>query len=711
MLRDLNLKAVYRTDEDNILEDFYIPALCVAVSYQRAVGYFSATMLSYAAQGLSAFVANNGKMQLVIGGELQPEDEQAIRQGYDVRSITERLGPSIVQTIDSIADALCYRRLEALSWLIATGRLDIKIALRKRGMYHEKVGIIRDADGDAVVFQGSANETAYALLPDFNFESINVFPCWREEFSPHFTPYLRGFERLWTNQSRDTVVIDFPEAAAKRLVKIAEKARIPKPETEIALLRAEEGADDSDGGGGVTPAVPALLNGSEFVMYPHQLQALNAWKAHDLQGIFAHATGSGKTITAVYGAVRLFTATRRLALVVSVPYQNLAEQWVSVLAQFKMPAIRCYGGRETWQRKLAEQVSLFAAEAAPLLAVVVVNRTLQTDAFQDRLREIPGESLLWVGDECHHHSTPSMQAALPPSARMRLGLSATPESFVNDQATARLKAYYGEVVSTFTLEEALHAGVITPYDYHVTVVSLTPEEAHAYLELSEQISVLSAWQGGLEVEDEENDKLKALLMKRARILGSAAEKLSALKSLLVGRPPHPLTLVYCGDGSTEDEDTDDAIRDVDQVSTLLYDLGWKCAQFTARESREDRESLLSAFKVAAIDALVAIRCLDEGIDVPACRTAYLLASSRNPKQFIQRRGRILRKAVGKTSATIYDFLVRLPAAAQTSAVERRLVAAELQRVAEFAKLARNEMDATRALMPLLKEYDLAHFLA
>jgi superfamily II DNA or RNA helicase len=712
MLRSLKLKAVYRSDEDNILEDFYLPALSVAVSYQRAVGFFSATMLSYAAQGLSAFVGNKGKMQLIIGGELQPDDERAIRQGYDIRSVSERLGLLIVDTIESIADALCYRRLEALSWLVASGRLDIKIALRRRGMYHEKVGIIRDAEGDAVIFQGSANETAQALLPDFNFESINVFPSWREEFSPHFTPYVRGFERLWANQARDTVVLDFPEAAARKLIKIAEKGRIPKPEMEIALLREESKVPDDNQGGSLTPMIPRMLGGSEFAILPHQLAALNAWKAHDLHGILAHATGSGKTITAIYGAIRLFEAARRLALIVSVPYQNLGDQWVAVLAQFNVTAVRCYGGRDTWYQQLVEQASLFRAGAMPFLAAVVVNRTLLTEAFQQQLREIPGDSLMWVGDECHHHSTPSILPALPQHSRMRLGLSATPESTVNPNANARLKSFYGDVVSSFTLADALQAGVITPYDYHVSVVSLTDEEAEAFLALSEQISVLSAQRGGIDLEDPDDDQIKALLMKRARILGSASEKIAALQGMLNGQSPHPLTLFYCGDGSTEDDDGSDPVRDIERVSSLLYDLGWKCAHFTARESREDREALLNAFRVTAIDALVAIRCLDEGIDVPACRTAYLLASSRNPKQFIQRRGRILRKSVGKTSATIYDFLVRLPASPmQNSPVERRLLATELERVAEFAKLARNSADAVRTLMPLLREYDLAHVLA
>jgi superfamily II DNA or RNA helicase len=294
---------------------------------------------------------------------------------------------------------------------------------------------------------------------------------------------------------------------------------------------------------------------------------------------------------------------------------------------------------------------------------------------------------------------------------MRLGLSATPESYTNPDATARLKAYYGDVVSEFSLADALQADVITSYDYHVSEVELSEVEAQAYLELSEQIAVLSSAGGGLDEDSTDDIRLKTLLMKRARIIGSAVEKIDALENALAARQPQPLTLFYCGDGSTEDEDTGDSIRQIDRVCEILYEKGWKCARFTARESREEREALLNAFKIGAIDALVAIRCLDEGIDVPACRTAYILASSRNPKQFIQRRGRILRRSAGKTSATIYDFLVRLPLPeGKANQTERNLVRSELARVAEFANLARNARDAAGVLLPLLKEYDLAHLL-
>jgi len=708
MLRNLNLKAVYRTEEDNILEDFYLPALSVANSYDRAVGFFSAAMLSYAAKGLSAFVRNDGKMRLIIGCELEAEDEQAIREGYEVRDVAERVGVRIVRAIENVDDALFSRRLEALSWLVASGRLDIKVAMRKKGMYHEKIGIIRDAEGDAIVFQGSANESVSALVPDFNFESINVFPCWREELSPHFTPYLSGFEKLWENRSRNTIVVQFPDAARQKLLKIAQNCRVPTPELEIELASdgIASGREPGDG-----PRLPKVLSGGMFEMRAHQLESLRAWKSHAFQGILAHATGSGKTITAIYGAVRVFEATEALALGISVPYQNLADQWVAALQQFNIVPIRCYMAREVWQSQFSLRCTLFREGSTKFICFVVVNRTLCTPEFQEILQGIPGRALMWVGDECHHHGTLKLANALPQQARMRLGLSATPEHYVDSEATERLKDFYGDIVSQFTLEEAIKAKVITPYRYFVVAVDLTESEVDAYREISGRISKLAAMRQVGDVEICGDEQLKTLLAKRSRLLGTASGKVIALQRLLGQLDTFSFTLFYCGDGSTEDEDTGELLRHVDQVSSCVYERGVRCAHFTARETREERERLLDSFRLGQLDALVAIRCLDEGIDVPACRTAFLLASSRNPKQFIQRRGRILRRAEGKDCATIYDFLVRFPDDLFSADVyERQLVQAELKRVAEFARLATNAGEAVRDLLPLLKRCDLAHLL-
>lgn len=713
MLRDIPFKAVYRSEDDNILSEFYLPALGCAVSYDRAVGYFSAGMLSYAAEGLSALVRNDGRMRLIFGGEIDQDDTNAIILGYDMREISNKLGERFLETIEGITDALCYGRLEALSWMVASGRLDIKVALTRKGMYHEKIGVISDANGDSVIFQGSANETANALLPDFNFESINVFPSWKSEFTDHSRPYIEGFSTLWENRSKKAVVIEFPEAVRDRLVRIASRiSRPPRPEVEQDLWDKwrSRGKDPQDAVGVSEPCIPVTFNGREFVLMNHQRQAMRAWKSNDCQGVLALATGAGKTITSIYGAVKIYESGKRLFLVIAVPYQNLADQWVTTLREFNISPVCCYDRASGWREHLTKCVTMYQTRAMPFVCVVVVNRTLQSDGFQRVLSQIPGELMMFIGDECHHHGSKNFAASLPKQARLRLGLSATPEHYMDHDATARLKGYYGNIVSTYGLEDALRDNVLTPYEYHIVLVDLTDEEAEEYAQLSEQISRLAARMNG--ENDTSSTQLEMLLFRRARLLGAAANKLIALRELLQGRVPEPMSLFYCGDGSTEEDDSGDQVRQIENVSLLLHKLGWRNSHFTSRESRTDRQAILDDFRLGFIDAMVAIRCLDEGIDVPDCRTAYILASARNPKQFIQRRGRILRKSFGKERARIYDFVVRIPEEIADGAQhERKLLAGELKRVAEFAKLAMNPGDAYHVLEPLLERYDLIHHLA
>lgn len=708
MLKSLGLKAVYLSDEDDLLRDFYIPALCNSVRYDRAVGFFSGAMLSYAAQGLSTLVANNGYMRLVVGGELDEEDVVAIERGYNFRAISEKLGRGMLHALDSIDDELFQRRVELLSWLVANGRLEIKVALKRRGMFHAKIGILTDVNNDSVVFQGSANETVYALLPDFNFETINVFPSWRSELKEHFEPHIRTFERLWRNDSKGTIVIDFPTAVYERFIMIAKCARVLSPKIEQALWddafkRYSPGRIDT-----LIPRLPAVLGGRPFEIMKHQREALLSWRAAGGHGILALATGAGKTVTAIYAAIRTFEVAKRLCVVIAVPYQGLADQWIEVLRTFSINAYGCYGGVQHWHDDAAQAVHFFEQNAWPFLCLVVVNKTLQGNQFQQLLSRLPGENMFWVGDECHHHGSTGINSVLPERARFRMGLSATPEHYLNQDANLRLENYYGRVEATYGLEEALRDKVLTPYRYQIELVDLTDIEAEEYGEISERIARLVAQSGGRFDGDDSN--LDYLLFQRARLLGGAANKITTLERLLNNTSPISHTLFYCSDASVKGKD-DFPQRQVEAVSMLLHQLGWRNSRFTARENSRERRMILDGFRLGDIDALVAIRCLDEGIDVPACQRAYILASSRNPRQFVQRRGRILRRSPGKDIAHIVDLMVRLPMGiVQNEATERKLLVDELQRASEFARLARNNGEVVSTLMPLLEQYDLVHHL-
>jgi len=338
-----------------------------------------------------------------------------------------------------------------------------------------------------------------------------------------------------------------------------------------------------------------------------------------------------------------------------------------------------------------------------------VNKTLTTENIQQRIVRIPGEYMAFIGAECHHHAAAAVSNALPTYARIRLGLSATPKHYFDDARTASLMKFYGQIVYEYDMAQALKDGVLTPYKYYVHFVDLTETETEEYLDLSEKIARAAA---GADVEDTDSissDQLKMLLFKRARLLGNAQNKLVKLQELMASTKPSPFHLFYCGDG-IDDEDGDGLTRQVDKVSRILYDRGWQVAHFTSREDAKVRKSTLDNFRAGLLDGLVAIRCLDEGVDVPDCRTAYILASSRNPKQFIQRRGRILRRAPNKDGAIVHDLLVRLPDGSTPAlSISRKLLLAELARVAEFGRLSSNRAEVYQSLAPLLNQFDLQHY--
>ena len=720
MLRELSYKGVYKSDRDHILEDFYFPTLSVATRYDRAVGFFSASTISYAAQALSVFVKRGGQIRLILGAFSQREDLEAIKQGYREKEIADKIGDKLLSMISNVSDELFQNRFDTLSWLVAHGRLDVKIALRERGMYHDKVGVITDEAGDQVVFSGSANESTHALLPTYNYESINVFRSWVPEHAEFCDPHIESFERLWKNESSGTAVIDIPAAVRDKLISVVQSLDYtPDPEIEAAIatrILTRIGSAISTTSG--KPSEPATINSQPFKMRGHQIAALSAWKAKgDFQGTFDLATGAGKTITAIHAIVKLSEKIDGLACVIAAPYQNLADQWVDILSTFNIYPVKCYISRVHWEDKLRIMVHELSMRSRSFGAIVVVNRTLKSPEFQACLSKIKGDRLLWVGDECHHHTSKAYEGFLPEHARFRIGLSATPEHYLDEERNERLNEFYGDIVSRYTLRQAIEDKVLTPYVYYPHLVELTEAEAEEFVDLSEQIGRIIARQNGK--PREMTPQLTSLVMRRARLIGSAANKLPTLQAVLAGEQPTQHTLFYCGDGTVETDEGEDTSeesnalgkRQIEAVSTMLHRMSWGVSRFTSRESRKDRDKILENFRLGLINAMVAIRCLDEGIDVPACSTAYILASSRDPRQFVQRRGRILRRSPGKDRALIHDFIVVLPQDFDTdSEYAKRLIQSELGRVAEFSSLSENRFEAYETLAPILKRYDLEHMI-
>jgi superfamily II DNA or RNA helicase len=303
---------------------------------------------------------------------------------------------------------------------------------------------------------------------------------------------------------------------------------------------------------------------------------------------------------------------------------------------------------------------------------------------------------------------------------MRLGLSATYERHGDPDGTARLESYYGPVAYTFTLTDAIEKGFLVPYRYHLALVELLPAEEDQYAQIAQRISerfhALKGMNQGSPLDD---DVIKMLLLRRARFLGTLASKRQRLAELVDAGHVTMRTLIYCGEGRAQNddlEDSDDSIdvedmQNIDTVTRMVSNRGFRVARFTSRESPNERRETLSMFRTGNIEVLTAIRCLDEGMNIPACETAFILASSANPRQFIQRRGRILRRSPGKLSATLWDFLPLPPKSSVSEEHEKQILRKELGRISEFSRHSMNFMDTYRVLSPLLQRYDLgADFL-
>ena len=697
MLADLDLKMRYRSSEDDLLRDFYMPCLRESTSYSRAVGYFSSHVLAAAAEGLPEFIANQGIMRLIASPDLSDEDVEAIKRGY--RGREEVVEEALIRVLRADHPDPIRERLGFLAWMVASEHLEIKIALLSDaapGIYHEKIGVFADDQGAQVAFQGSANESRGGLVA--NFESLLVFQSQRPGQAEVASGIAEDFEQLWIDRTPKLDVVAFPEAAQRELLSRYRPSHAPPRLPE-----------NGDGGSEVIESKAMRKD-----LRPYQREAVASWFRNDGRGLLEMATGTGKTVTALSLLSRLLDAQRAngrsLVVVVLAPFQHLVSQWGEEAAHFDLDPVLCFRSRDTWFDQFSARLAECRQGARPIAVAIATYATFQTDAFQSLAREFPEDTLL-IADEVHNVGAPRLRELLPAQVRFRLGLSATPERWYDEEGTAALREYFGGVVYSLGLEEAIALGALTPYDYFPVVVELHGDELEEYLDITAQI-VQRLVQTGDDVGAGDDPILENLLIRRARILALAQDKLTKLERVVRPLSDTSHNLFYCGDGQVEYTPVGDEVRQLDAVVHILgRGLGMSVNSYTAETYLDERSDLRLRFAAGSLQGLVAIRCLDEGVDIPETRRAFILASSTNPKQFIQRRGRVLRLYPGKEKAEIYDFVTVPPADAippEHFDTERRLVRRELERVALFARLALNGPVALAELESLRRRYNLLH---
>lgn len=674
LLVDLQLKQAYHKPEDDIASDFYLPCLARSKTYERAVGYFSSAIYALAWSSLRAFVERGGRIRLICSPVLSERDVGALTEGYAARAdnLQGELLRSEFERMLSTAGTVKPARV--LATLVALGVIDFRIAWvgekvggQVKRLFHDKVGIFTDDAGNAVAFKGSMNETWPGLALDGNLESVDVFLGWG---GPRESERVRDeqayFERLWANVFPGVATVPLPQVALDAFVSASDPEHWRELVDDINLeIEAASGwAPEAH-----PSRTPRL----------HQIKALNAWADQSRRGILKHATGSGKTFTALCAIGDAFR--RDEVVLVVVPSDLLLQQWSKEMhSTFDARGLRlliCGGGHSDWRQEGRLPAWTRSKVGGSPRAVLATVQTASTPEFLQLCQG--GAHLFIVADEVHRLGARQAQGILTLSSGPRLGLSATPERAGDPDGTSRVFAYFeGVVPPPFTLFDAIKAGTLTQYAYHVERIELEPAEQESWNKLSREIGKQFAqtWEGSV-ANFEASDRLKLLLIRRARIVKGARQKVSkAVEIVLAEYEEAQHWIVYCDD-QVQLSEVKDALRAAGCRNVLEY--------HTAMAG--DQRRTLDLFEQQG-GVVVSIRCLDEGVDIPAVSHALILASSKNPREYVQRRGRVLRKSFGKAVSHIYDVLVT-PTFDPKERPETAILEGELARAIEFGSHALN----------------------
>ena len=702
-LRDHAWSVGYSSDKVDIVERFYEPAMDRAIRYDRSVGYFSSAALAVISAGIRTLYLRNGAMRLVASPVLSPRDLEAIRLGHTQRD--EVVETRLLEYLDDhrLLESQSIQ-LQLLSGMLADGLLQLQLAVREHDdgsleLYHEKIGVFEDVNGDFITFIGSPNESWNGWVG--NAESFAVNKSWGAT-STHANHWRDLFDETWEKQRIGVVLRDFPIAVRDQIFK-----RYPPVEpTKNGGLRKKSSPDTP------RPRLPTWLGDG---LREYQKDAVNSWLAENGRGVFAMATGTGKTITALTSALQLWNAVSKanssLLVVVAVPSKDLVQQWSKTASEFGFPTVECHSELAgLWPARVRNLIHKLQF-AGPTTGMVVTTVDTLTSNAGKAIKGYSGK-LLFIADEMHSLGTDRRLAALP-EAEYRLGLSATPRRHGDEEGTRALLDYFGKVVQSIDIRRAIDPlKALVPYDYFPIVVTMTDEELGKYKEYSAKIA---AAVGGASGSGDAFSGAKYWLIQRSRLLGHAQRKIDALRRLMRERQSSAFNLVYVAEGTHPISER----RQLDDVRRLLgVEFEMSVHSYTGETSSSKRRELQQMLKDQDLQALIAMKCLDEGVDIPEARTGVILASTQNPRQFVQRRGRILRRhdESGKKSAELYDFIV-LPESPpkksdRTFRTERRLVGRELTRALELASASRNGRSAPpRALVDPLRNYELLELLA
>jgi superfamily II DNA or RNA helicase len=617
-------------------------------------------------KGVNELIANGGRIQIITSPNLSPGDIEIIQSGYQERA--RIISRAMLKSIDEEEVTVSIDDIQDVVNMIAYDKFELKIAIRSNGgLFHDKMGLFHDKMGNRICFVGSLNETRNAYVN--NYEKIRVFRDWASSDEEERVNNEHGdFMDIWNgnNEGVETYTVD--EAIKHKIIE-----------------KVKHGAINGD-------AVVATGDKLPITLRPYQQQAVQSFADNGFVGFFEMATGTGKTWTAIASA-KLLMSKKPVAVLVIAPYIHLIEQWAQDIEKVMKGhhIVRVYSDNKKWERDLRAIINLSRPEDKKRLIILATQKAFSMQRLRKVIQRIQDDVLLIV-DEAHRFV--NLIPNLLSDFKYRLGLSATPH-FINDpQKSERLIRFFDKIVFKFPLEDAIGKYLVN-YEYYPFFVHLTAEEEALFTKAQSRIA--SCFKEGKLIKSPE--ELGKAIRFRNSIIAQSREKDAIAFDLVTSLPSQKHLVVYCGDGFTRSEEGNSDVRYVDKITRGLADRSLQVHKFTASESLEERIELIEDFDKGTVDIMVAIRCLDEGIDIPSIESALILASNNDMKEFIQRRGRILRMHKGKEKANIYDVIV-LPHSIDNDS----LALIELKRFYEFSRLAQNHSNLIEKLDELCQTY-------
>lgn len=699
--QELDIQIRYRTEIHNFPRDFLIPVLTQTKVYKRGTGYFSTESLIQLSIGLFEMAKNGGKIKLVCSPNLDKKDIEAIDFGYKKREevITQALLRNITEPITNFEE----ERLNLIATLIANESLDLKIAFLEDGdgfrLYHEKIAIFEDEDGNKISYAGSANESRNGL--DGNFESLYTFCSWKDQSQVEAVEMAEeDFDKMWNDNTHKLHVISFPQLVIHKLM------QYKKPRGVDWSIDEEEYGYKS-----YLKSQRKFKIPEKVTLHTYQKNAIAEWKSKNFQGIFDMCTGSGKTYTALYGIVEMAQKYEdEIAVFIVCPYIHLVSQWEEDVKEWcSVPIIIAHSKsmNSNWKLDLMKAYKRFRKDGSPFVCITT-NDTFAGEELQKYVTRFnEQQNVLIIVDEAHNFGSEQMMKVMPWNIQNRIALSATIKRHMDKRGTKKLYDFFGEKCIEYPLERAIDEGNLVHYEYYPILVALSEYELQKYRQLSQRLKqFIIVKNGKLKI----SEAGKPIIYARTRLLAGAENKISLLMKQIEPYKNDNNILVYCGAASVEDEETGNLVRQIDLVTQKLqseYHMSVK--RFTAEENLKERENIKTFFSQGMYQVVTAIKCLDEGVNIPGIKTAFIMSSSRNPKEFVQRRGRLLRKSQNKKKAVIYDFIT-LPRDLDNvwpSDIDedKTIIVGEVARMLEFGKLSDNAEIVDDLVNKIMTEYD------